>query len=50
MGTKGLVATLETISYRVLFGSLEPTLGRLVWPLMYLVFHTHVPTTFSKTI
>lgn len=48
-GITGIICTMQTIGYRVLFG-LEGELGRMRWPMIYCVFHTHVPVSLEKSI
>jgi hypothetical protein len=40
---------METISYRVLFGS-SGNLGKMRWPLIYSLFSNYVPVSHSRCI
>lgn len=48
-GITGIICTMQTIAYRVLYGS-RGDLGRMRWPMIYCVFHQHVPVSFDKSI
>ena len=48
-GITGIICTMQSIAYRVLFGS-RGDLGRMRWPMIYCVFHRHAPVSFDKSI